>query len=134
VSEAGLKQFELRGPTTVAEIWVKELSAIAQLVPLYVEPPSFPAIGRDINLELAEGVHWADVADVVRRSGGTSLEGLEFKEIYRDDALSGAGRKSLLFSLSLRCREATLTNPQADAIRDQIVAACSEKFGASLRA
>jgi len=134
VSAAGLKQFDLRGPTTVAELWVKELAAIARLVPQYTELPAFPAMSRDINLDVPEAVRWADVAAVVRSSGGESVEGLEFKEIYRDDALRGQGRKSVLFSLALRSRDATLTGPQADAIRDRVVAACGMKFGGVLRA
>jgi len=48
--------------------------------------------------------------------------------------LRAAGRKSMLFSLTLRSRETTLTNAEADALRDRIVSACSERFGAVLRA
>ncbi|HUY92866.1 MAG TPA: phenylalanine--tRNA ligase subunit beta [Pirellulales bacterium] len=134
VSEQGSKQFELRGATTVAEIRVSQLVRAARLTAQYRELPAFPAIGRDINLELPEAVRWADVAAVVRQTSGEALEHLEFKEIYRNDALRAAGRKSMLFSLTLRSRQATLTNAEADAIRDRIVAACGERFGAVLRA
>ncbi len=68
VSEQGLKQFELRSPTTVAELRIDGLVEIARLTPQYVELPAFPAIGRDINLELPESVRWADVAGIVRQS------------------------------------------------------------------
>ena len=70
----------------------------------------------------------------MRESSGAALESLEFKEIYRNDALRSSGRKSMLFSLTLRSREATLTNAEADAIRASIVAGCGERFGAVLRA
>ncbi|HUY32203.1 MAG TPA: phenylalanine--tRNA ligase subunit beta [Pirellulales bacterium] len=134
VSAAGLKQFDLRGPTTVAELWVRELEAIAIRVPQYIELPSFPSTSRDVNLELPAAVRWADLAAVVRASGGESLERLEFKEIYSDDALVGQGRKSVLFRLALRSREGTLTSQQADAIRDAVVRACGAEYGAVLRA
>lgn len=134
VGEQGLKQFELRGATTVAEIRVAQLVKTARLTPQYQELPAFPAIGRDINLELPEAIRWADVAAIVRQASGDALERLEFKEIYRNDALRTAGRKSMLFSLTLRSREATLTNSEADAIRASIVAVCGERFGAVLRA
>lgn len=133
-STAGLKQFELRGATTVAEVRVSQLIKAARLVPQYQDLPAFPAIGRDINLELPEAIRWADVAAIVSDRSGAALESLEFKEIYRNDALRSAGRKSMLFSLTLRSREATLTNAEADAIRAAIVAACGERFGAVLRA
>ena len=134
VSEQGLKQFELRGKTTVAEVRVGQLIKAARLTPRYQELPAFPAIERDINLELPEATRWADVASVVRETSGAALERLEFKEIYRNDALRSAGRKSMLFSLTLRSREATLTNAEADALRASIVAGCSQRFGAVLRA
>jgi phenylalanyl-tRNA synthetase beta chain len=134
VGEQGLKQFELRSGTTAAEVRISQLAAIARLTPEYRELPAFPAIHRDINLELPEAVRWADVAAVVRQTSGEALEGLEFKEIYRNEALRAAGRKSMLFSLTLRSRQATLTNAEADAIRDRLVAACAERFAAVLRA
>jgi phenylalanyl-tRNA synthetase beta chain len=134
VGGAALKQFELRGPTTVAELRLAELAAVAELVPRYVELPPFPAMSRDINLELPEKVLWADVEAVVRANGGEALAGLEFKEVYHDDALRAGGRKSVLFSLALRSHEGTLTGAQADAVRDRIVAACREKLAAVLRA
>lgn len=134
VSEQGKKQFELRGDTTVAEIRVSPLVQAARLTAQYQELPAFPAIGRDINLELPEAIRWAEVAAIVRETSGAALESLEFKEIYRNDALRSAGHKSMLFSLTLRSRESTLTNAEADAIRASIVAECGERFGAVLRA
>jgi phenylalanyl-tRNA synthetase beta chain len=133
VSGTALKQFELRGPTTVAELRIAQLAAVAVMVPRYVEQPAFPAMGRDINLELPENVPWAEVAALVRENGGEALADVEFKEVYHDDALRASGRKSVLFSLALRSREGTLTGTQADAMRDRIVAACTEEFGAALR-
>jgi phenylalanyl-tRNA synthetase beta chain len=96
--------------------------------------PSTPAIGRDLNLEIGEQVRWNDVAEVVRSAAGAVLEQLAFKDIYRNDELTQRSEKRLLFSVTLRDPSATLTSAQADAIRDQIVAACHERFGARLQA
>ncbi|MEX2559731.1 MAG: phenylalanine--tRNA ligase subunit beta, partial [Pirellulales bacterium] len=85
-----------------------------------------------INLEMAEGVRWAEIAAEVRGSGGEHLEGLEFQEIYRNDELRRGGLKRVLFTITLRSRQGTLTSPQADAVRDQIVASCRARFGATL--
>lgn len=134
VSDEGRKQFQLRGPTTVAELRMNALLEHAQLIPQYESLPQFPAITRDMNLEMDEGVAWADVAELVREHSGDLLESLEYLETYRDEKRLGKDRKSLLFKITLRDSEGTLTGPRADEIRDQVVAACAKQLGAALRA
>ncbi len=129
-----LKRFELRGPATVAEVKLSLLIEAADLTPRYVPQPPYPAVSRDLNLVVDEAVRWADVAATVRQQGGPDLEDLEYRQTYRDPQRLGAGKKSLLFSIALRSKEGTLTSPQADAVRDRIVAACKQAHGAELRA
>ncbi|MGW8256820.1 MAG: phenylalanine--tRNA ligase subunit beta-related protein, partial [Thermoguttaceae bacterium] len=62
------------------------------------------------------------------------LEELQYRQTYRDPKRLGQGKKSLLFTIMLRLKHGTLTNQQADEIRDQILAACNAKLGAELRA
>lgn len=134
VSQAGLDQFELRGASTVAEL---DLSALVDAAVLIrrVQPLSpYPPVGRDLNLVVNEQVCWGDVEQIVRKEGGNLLESIAFQETYRDDKRLGAGKKSLLFSIQLRSAEGTLTNEQADAVRDEIVAAAGKKLAAELRA
>jgi phenylalanyl-tRNA synthetase beta chain len=134
VSWAALTAFDLRGATTVAELRLAPLIERAELVPRYKEIPSTPAIARDLNLELKEDVRWAEIATAIKEAGGGVLEQLAFKDIYRDEELRGRGEKRLLFSVTLRDPQTTLTGAEADAIRDRIVAACSERYGARLQA
>ncbi len=134
VSGEGLRRFDLRAATTVAEVKVSLLSRVADLVRLWQPQPAFPAIGRDLNFVVDEQVRWAEIAAAVRASGGERLELLEYKDTYRDEARLGAGKKSVLMSITLRARESTLTSHEADAIRDRIVAACGQRLGAQLRA
>ncbi|MGD0896219.1 MAG: phenylalanine--tRNA ligase subunit beta [Thermoguttaceae bacterium] len=130
----GLKQFELRGPTTVAEVKLGPLVEMAELVPGYVPLSPYPAVARDVNLVVDEAVRWAQIAAAVRQTAGPNLESVQYRDTYRDPQRLGPGRKSLLFTVSLRSKECTLTNPQADEARDRIVAACGQEFGAELRA
>lgn len=133
VGSAARKKFELRGPTTVAELRVATLLAHARLAPRYERPIPYPPIERDLNLVVPEKTRWADVAAVVRRVGGAILESLTFRDEYRDAERLGAGRKSLLFSLTLRDAEGTLTSEQADGLRARIVEACRTEVGGELR-
>lgn len=133
VSGAGQKRFELRGAATVAELRLAPLVERADLAPRYAELPTTPAIGRDVNLELSEQVRWSGIAAAVRAAAGEVLEHLEFKDIYRNDELRARREKRLLFSVTLRDPRGTLTNAEADAVRDRLVAACAAQFGARLQ-
>lgn len=134
ISPAGLKRFELTGPTTVAEIRLAPLLKIADLVPRYVKQPAFPAIHRDLNLVVDESVRWAELARIARSGGGSHLEGLEYIDTYRDAERLGSGKKSLLMTITLRSPDGTLTSQQADAVCSEIVSACHRDLGANLRA
>jgi phenylalanyl-tRNA synthetase beta chain len=124
------KRFDLRGPTSVAEIKLGPLTAAADLVPRCVPQSPYPAVARDLNLVVDESVRWAAVAATVRASAGPSFESLEFRD---DKFHPSPGKKSLLFTITLRCSEGTLTSEQADEVRDRIVVACRAKHGAELR-
>jgi phenylalanyl-tRNA synthetase beta chain len=129
-----LRQFDLRGPTTVAEIKLAALIEAADLVPRCAAQSPYPAVTRDLNLVVPERVRWAEIAATVRANGGPCFELLEYRDTYRDPQRLGAGKKSLLFAIALRSAEGTLTSQQADEVRDRIVAACRAKHGAELRA
>jgi len=129
----GLKRFDLRRPATVAEVKLSPLVGAADLIPRHVPQPPYPALGRDLNLVVDESVRWADVAVTVRRNCGEYFENLDYCDTYRDPQRLGTGKKSLLMTITLRSKEGTMTNQQADAIRGQIVAACAAKHGAGLR-
>ncbi|MBX7168653.1 MAG: phenylalanine--tRNA ligase subunit beta [Pirellulales bacterium] len=133
VSVEARKAFDLRGATTVAELRFGLLAAAAQLIRPFVPLADKPAIQRDINLELAESVRWAQLAAVVEEVCGPKLEALDYLETYRDRQRLGADRKSLVFRLTLRDPQATLTGAEADALRDRVVAVCADRLGAKLR-
>ena len=79
-------------------------------------------------------MRWADVAGTVREAAAPFAEPIEFQDVYRDRERLGAGKKSLLFTLTLRSRDGTLTGDEADRLRDRVVAACQAAHGAQLRA
>ena len=121
------------GRPAVAEIRLRPLIDRAELVPRYVHQSPYPAVSRDLNLVVAEAVRWADLEATVRRHAGAGLESLDYRDTYRDAERLGADKKSLLFSVAWRSADGTLTSEQADALRDQIVAACRQEHAAELR-
>ena len=133
VSDEGLKLFELRSDTVVAELDLNVLFAAADLVPQFSPLPLYPAMTRDLNFVVDESVRWADLAETVKANCGEYFEDLQYQDTYRDKKRIGAGKKSLLMTLVLRWQEGTLTNQEADRVRDEIVAACGKEHGAELR-
>ena len=134
LTPAALKSAGLRAATTIAELDLEALAAAAQLVRKFQELSPFPAIERDLNLIMDEAVRWEDLAATVRTTVGGVLERLQYRETYRDAKRDGANRKRILFSLTLRAVERTLTSEEADSLRDQVVAACGQRHGAALLA
>jgi len=134
VSSWGLQQFGLREEASVAELDLGVLVDLAVMI-RRVEPISpYPPMARDLNVVFDEQVGWAEVAKIVRKTGGKLLEKVAYQETYRDKKRLGAGKKSLLLTLSLRSAKATLTNEEADALRDRIVAELGNQLGGELRA
>ncbi len=134
VSESGLASFELRGAATIAEIDLAVLVEVAQLIRQVDQLSPYPPVGRDLNLVVDEKVRWAAIDRIVRKCSSELLEHISFQEVYRDEKRIGTGKKSLLFSIQLRSDGGTLTNEQADAVREKIVAEAGKELGAELRA
>lgn len=134
VSEKARNQFELRGGTTVAEIDLGVLIDSAVLIRRAKELSPYPPVARDLNIVVDESIPWADVERIVRQGSGELLERLDFQEVYRNDEKIGSNKKSLLFSIHLRSAVGTLTNEEADSIRNSIVVALEKEVGGQLRA
>jgi phenylalanyl-tRNA synthetase beta chain len=134
ISTAGQKAFGLRGPATILEFDLSQLAALAKLSPKYTEQSPYPTISRDINLIVTEEVRWADLAATSRAAAGPDLERLEYLDTYRDPVKDGPNTKRLLFSLTFRAKDRTLTGPEADALRDAVISACRQQHAARLLA
>jgi phenylalanyl-tRNA synthetase beta chain len=132
MSTDGLKVFGLRGAAAILELDLGVLAANARLATSYAPQSPFPTIVRNLNLIVAESVRWADLAASVRLTAGPELERLEYLDTYRDPQKDGVGTKRLHFSFTLRAKDRTLTGPEADSVRDAIVAACQQRHGGRL--
>lgn len=135
VSNEGRDRFNLRGESSLFEIDLAPLVTAAELVPRAGAFSAYPPVTRDLNIVLDENVRWADVESIARTAGGELLESITFQDdSYRDAKQLGDGKKSVLFGVQLRKADGTLKSEEADAVRDQIVAALSKQLGGKLRA
>jgi phenylalanyl-tRNA synthetase beta chain len=99
----------------------------------YRDVITYPALRQDIAVAVAEDVAVGDLVAAAREAAGDELREIRVFDVYRGDQL-GQGRKSVGFSLAYQAPDRTLTDEDAARVRNAIVDALAERFGAELRA
>jgi phenylalanyl-tRNA synthetase beta chain len=99
----------------------------------YTDVVSFPAVRQDLAFAVPEEVSAAELVAAAREAASHELREMRPFDVYRGEQV-GAGRKSIAFAVSFQSAERTLTDEDAAALRDRIVQALRERFGAELRA
>ena len=98
----------------------------------YHDVITYPAVHQDIAVTVAEDVEAGAIRDAVVEAGGPELREARLFDVYRGEQV-GEGRKSVAVHLSFQSSERTLSEDEATAMREQIVKALAEQFGAELR-
>ena len=88
---------------------------------------------QDIAVAVDEDVEVGALVDAAREAGGPLLREARVFDVYRGEQV-GEGRKSVAIHLAFQSPERTLTDEEAAELRERIVAALAERFGAELRA
>jgi phenylalanyl-tRNA synthetase beta chain len=125
--------FGLDGPVAVFEIPLEELRGPPPQEVLYRDVTTFPPLRQDIAVVVAEDVPAGRVVDVIRTAAGEHLASAEVFDVYRGEQ-AGEGRKSLAVHLVFQAADRTLTDAEAAAARERIVAALAADVGGALRA
>jgi phenylalanyl-tRNA synthetase beta chain len=94
--------------------------------------PRFPAVRRDIAVDVPEQVSWSQIEQAVRNSLGTALVELRLFDRYSGKGVE-AGRKSLAMGLILQDASRTLTDDDADRCVRNAVSALEAACEAKLR-
>jgi phenylalanyl-tRNA synthetase beta chain len=120
-------------PLLAADLDAEKLQAAARFH-YTVEPVSrFPAVLQDIALVVDEDVPADRVREVIREVGGRLLREVRLFDLYRGEQVA-PGKKSLAYSLTFQAEDRTLTEKDANKLRDKIVRRLNDVLGASLRA
>ncbi|KRK73208.1 phenylalanine--tRNA ligase subunit beta [Lacticaseibacillus nasuensis] len=94
--------------------------------------PKFPAVTRDIAIQVAKTVDNATIEATIRAAGGKYLQSITLFDVY-EGAHIAPGQKSLAYTLTYLNEAATLTDEQVTTAFDKVVAALQEHVGASIR-
>jgi phenylalanyl-tRNA synthetase beta chain len=130
------EQFKLRQPVFVAELELTPLLEACERAraALRFRPiPRFPAVERDFSLLLAENTTFAEVREAIEALAIPELIRVEAADLYRGGQVA-KGKYSLLVRVTFQSPETTLTEAQVNDFSARIVAALTERLGATLRA
>ena len=125
-----VQAFDLPRGVLAFELSVEALAARAALVPRYRPIPGVPAVLRDLAVVVAEAVTAEAVLSLVREE--PLVEAVTLFDVYRGAPLP-AGRKNLAMALTYRAPDRTLTDGEAEAAHQRIVARLVAGVGAELR-
>jgi len=125
---------KIDGPVALGELDLDLLLASARSVPKLRTLSPYPAILRDLNFIVDEGVLWGQMRATIEQSAGELCKEVLFREIYRDTKRDGEGKKRVLLTLTIQSDSETLKGEQADAVVSRVVSACEAQRGAKLLA
>ncbi len=86
---------------------------LARRLPQAATVPRFPAVRRDIAMDLPESISWSQIGQTVRATLGERLKELRLFDRYSGKGVE-VGRKSLAMGLILQADSRTLTDDDAD--------------------
>jgi phenylalanyl-tRNA synthetase beta chain len=128
-----LRDPELRGSWGAFELDVEALAARVPDLIVYEDVITFPPMRQDLAFTVAEDVTAGQLVSAANEAAGPALREMRAFDVYRGDQV-GPGRKSIAFSVTFQSPERTLTDEDAAELRNRIVKALEERFGAQLRA
>jgi phenylalanyl-tRNA synthetase beta chain len=126
------ERFDVPEGAVAFEVAVAGLLAAAPGRAKVEELSRFPAVYMDLAVVVNEGVAAGKVEEVVRGAGAPDVTSVRLFDVYTGDQVP-EGKKSLAFALELRSHERTLSDEDAEAVRDRILRALEERTGATLR-
>jgi phenylalanyl-tRNA synthetase beta chain len=124
------QKYELPQPVVLFELEADCLAAAP--LPRPAQPSRFPPVVRDIALLVDAGIHAQALLDAAEADKPTIVQELRIFDLYQGPNLP-AGKKSLAFRVVMQDTERTLTDTEADAVRDALVGLWGRRFGAILR-
>ncbi len=125
-------EFEVPEETMLGTLDMNILYEISDFDRKYKELPKYPAVTRDIAILVDDEVTAGSIIKVIKANAGAYLEKVEFFDIYKG-AQTGAGKKSMAFSMVYRSPEKTLTEEEVSTSFENVVKTLAEKTGAELR-
>lgn len=131
VDPAVVDAYGLNGRVGYLQLSLDQVAAAGRRPRLARDVSRFPASDVDLALVAGDGTTAADVAAILRRTGGELVEDVTLFDTYRGERL-GPGRRSLAFRVRFRALDRTLGEAELADLRTRLIDAAAAA-GADLR-
>jgi phenylalanyl-tRNA synthetase beta chain len=115
------------------ELDLDALVAAAPEAVEFQEVSPYPEVRQDLAFVVDDAVPASALLAALREAAGPELRSAAVFDEYRGEQID-AGKRSLAFRVAFGSPERTLTDAEASELRERIVQALSERYGAVLRA
>ena len=136
LAPARVRELGARHPVFVAEIELETLrSAVGEEAVKFEELPRYPAVTRDVAMEVPADLANGEVADFFASQGEELLESFQLFDVFTDATGEklAVGRKSLAYSLTYRSPFRTLQASEVDDAHGGILDRLKKVLPVSLR-
>ena len=116
------KAFDVKGEVALFDLEIDELVAAPRQALKYVPVAKYPAIKRDVSVNVEKSRTVRDVAAIVARVDESVIDDVKLIEIFAGGPIP-EGMKNLSFHIGTRCPDRTLRSEEADAVHARVVEA-----------
>jgi phenylalanyl-tRNA synthetase beta chain len=112
-----------------------ELTALLEAAPTTIPAPTpspYPELGFDVAFIVPPGVPAAALREVLAEAAGEQLARLTLFDAYQGEPLP-AGHRNLAYRVALQAPDRTLSDGDANAVRERMERLARERLGATLR-
>lgn len=121
-----LKNLKIKTRIIAAEFDFEALVNMAQAEHEFIPPSKFPAIVRDIAVNVPDNTKTEEILNIIETAGGALLQDTDLFDYFQDEAMRGNEEKSLAFHLVFQSPERTLKDEEVEKIMGSIVKAVEE--------
>jgi phenylalanyl-tRNA synthetase beta chain len=126
------KKLDLDVPVFYFEVWIDSLEAQPRSL-RSVAPPRFPAISRDISFWIDTDIPAEDQRAALGGGNEPLLASLAVLEDFRDPRYVPEGKKGMLWTLTYRSNERTLTDAEVDQAHSRVLAHMASRLTIQIR-
>lgn len=120
-----LKNFSIGTRAYLAVVDMQAVSELASFDVKYQGVAKFPAMTRDISLDMTKDILAGQVEEIIRKKGGKLLESCSLFDIYEGEQIE-EGHKSMAYKITFRASDRTLTDEEVGNAMDKIIKALAD--------